>query len=362
MTSEAVFLQPRQEFKARGPESKIFEKVKRVGREAKKLTEAGRERLAVWLKEMRRKVEERPREVIQEIQEALPPELRDELTKPVDIGKTIASEKEVDDQDSQVEMSGQKDPDVGPEDAYSAEDDKDELRSEKESLGVEPQTSVELEESKREKKSLFETRRQERGEFITELTPELKQAIAKGEVTSVFQKGIGFIDGSNSETRFLETSDFGGERPFFGSCVTVIAWGTESKITGLFHADSLTDITRAVEFSDGKFETDEMVELSVIGGQTGASEGILQEINAKLTPVAEKRGWILKRVDILGAKGVATRQVFVDAQDGSVFNLKGDTRTRVHPWKSEAEMPEKIKIRQLRAASVDKGLIIDNNF
>ncbi|MBL7159309.1 hypothetical protein ISS85_02455 [Candidatus Microgenomates bacterium] len=356
MTNEAIAIKPRPKIpEIRGPESKIFRKVKEVGKEAKKrLTEAGK----AWFDRLREKAQEEPREVIEEVQKA--PELEKELTELItDDKEEIPSEGKAG-QGLQVEASEQRDPD---KDVSVIKEEVDGSEVEKDSLGIEEQQiPIKSEQSEGEKKSLFEIERQENGEFITEPTLDLKEAIEEGEVTSVFQKGIGFINGNDPKTRFLETSDFGGKKPFFGSCVMVAGWGQESKTVGLFHADTLTDIDQAVELLDKKFGTDEIVELSIVGGQTGASENILLKINEKLASLVEKREWVLKRLDVLGLKGIAVRQVVVDAQDGKVFNLQGDQRTQVHPWGISTEMPEEMKIRQLRAASVNKGLIIDSDF
>lgn len=207
-------------------------------------------------------------------------------------------------------------------------------------------------------RDLFVIREQREGEFITEAIAELNEAIENDQVTSVYQKGIGFVDGNDPETRFLETSGFAGEHPFFGSCVLVIAWGPESKIGGILHADTLTDVSKAMWLLDKRFQVDESVELSVVGGQTDTSESILREVNKMLGPLANKRGWVLKRIDILGPKNVKTRQVILDAQRGDVFNFQGEAKRRVLPW---IEMSEEIKKRQQKAAMTTREIIIDSD-
>jgi len=207
-----------------------------------------------------------------------------------------------------------------------------------------------------DKKSLFEIKRQTSGSFLTKVTPELREARENGGIAFVYQKGIGFVDGSNSQVRFIETSDFGGREPFFGSCVVVIAWEPSTRLTSMLHADTLTDITQAKQLMENRFSGDE-VELSVLGGQETASEGILQEISEQFRQSSK---WQLKRIDTLGLKYVAARQTIVDIQTGEVYDLQGDDRENMKPW--EVDLPDDVRKRQLRAATVEKTLFVDVDY
>lgn len=201
---------------------------------------------------------------------------------------------------------------------------------------------------------LFEIKRQTLGNFLTETTQNLEEGIRDRTIAFVYQKGIGFIDGDNAKTCFLETSDFGGEKPFFGSCVAVISWGPSAKLTCILHVDTLTDITKAKQLMEERFSGERQLELSIVGGQDGASEGILQRINENF---CTNRKWHLKRLDILGPKNSMTRQVVIDGQTGAVYDLQGDARKNMKPW--GIKLPKEIKTRQAKTGLIERTVFVD---
>lgn len=151
---------------------------------------------------------------------------------------------------------------------------------------------------------------------------KLDTEIDQNDISFVYQRGIGFAGGED-EKRYMETSDFTGEKPMFGSCVTVIVRDPLSNKTALVHADTLTDMLAVKQQIEKNIEAD-FLEVSVIGGETGYSEGILREINDKLSTI---RGVKLIRQDTLGERGRSGRQVIVDTETGEITVLySGDTR------------------------------------
>jgi len=75
MTSEAAVIKPRQEFRTKGPESKILGRVQEVKKEAQRLTREGK----AWFAKMRGETQEKPRKVIETVQEA--PKLKERLVE-----------------------------------------------------------------------------------------------------------------------------------------------------------------------------------------------------------------------------------------------------------------------------------------
>lgn len=207
--------------------------------------------------------------------------------------------------------------------------------------------------SKAEQPPLFEIKRQERGEFITQVDADLEVAVKEGRVKYVFQKGIGFVDGNDPQTRYIETSNFGGEKPFFGPCVCLVARCPETKITGVLHVDTITDIDGAMDLMQDRVGTNG-VEVSIVGGQDGASEEMLRKIRDQ---VGRTDGWTVVNIDILGPKNRMTRQVVADASDGRIYNLRGEAAINLKPW--EIELPEDIKTRSNMTGVIEKRLIID---
>jgi len=199
----------------------------------------------------------------------------------------------------------------------------------------------------------FEIRRQERGEFTTQVDADLEIAAKEGRVKFVFQKGIGFVDGKDPQTRYIETSNFGGKKPFFGSCICVVVHSPETRITGVLHADAITDIDEAMDLMRQRVSAD-TIEVSIIGGQDDASEGILRKIREQ---VDKTSGWQVINLDILGPKNSITRQVVIDALNGKIYNLQGESATNLKPW--GIELPEDIKTRSDMTGVIDRKLIID---
>lgn len=206
---------------------------------------------------------------------------------------------------------------------------------------------------KKTMKDLISIQEQRFGDFISDVDAELETAINNREVQFVYQRGIGFADGNNSRTRFIETSDFGSERPMFGSCVVLMAWSPETKLGCVLHADTLTDIKSAKNLMESKFGG-KSVQVSIVGGQTDNSEGILVEMNEVFSNMQD---WVMTRMDVLGPKFTRTRQIVFDSQTGKVYNLQGDARKNMKPW--SYEQPDEIKIRSSKAAMTNKSLEID---
>lgn len=200
---------------------------------------------------------------------------------------------------------------------------------------------------------LFNIQEQSFGEFEKTVDEDLAAAINRRKVQFVYQRGIGFVNGDNPETRCMETSDFGSEKPMFGSCVSIAAWSPETRIGCLLHADKQTDLAKAKQLMQEKFGDNNVI-LSVIGGQTDNSEGLLKQVNATFSDL---KHWKLSRLDILGPKFVRTRQLVLDAKTGKIYNLQGDSRMNMKQWSHE--LPADVKKRAAQAALIDTCLIVD---
>lgn len=198
-----------------------------------------------------------------------------------------------------------------------------------------------------------ENKREVYGDFLHDASQELDRAIDAGEVRSVYQKGIGFYDGTDPSQHFVETSDFGAERPMFGSCVAVFAWNRYTKKAILLHADSNTDISKAFSLMNHHFDGDQRVEISIVGGLTGQSEST---INSIVSELKQKPDWQVKRFDILGA---AQRQVAADTQSGDVYVLYSEARRHMKPWQWW-EQPESVQHR-MGAVSSNMSSLIDDS-
>lgn len=199
----------------------------------------------------------------------------------------------------------------------------------------------------------FEVKEHSAGELKTKVDENLEQGIKDKNIQFVYQRGIGFSDGNDPKSHFIETSDFGGEKPMFGPCVVLVARSPETKKTCMVHADKQTDL-QAARAQMSQFFGKERVDLAVIGGQTDNSEEILNDVNATFT---QEPRWKLNRLDILGEKFRQVRQVVVDTETGSIYDLQGDDRRNMKPW--SIPYPDEIKLRAARAGMATRGLHID---
>jgi hypothetical protein len=193
------------------------------------------------------------------------------------------------------------------------------------------------------------------GEFKHKADDVLLNARDESMIRYVYQKGIGFIDGNNHQTRFIETSDFASLKPLFGSCVVMVGWSPETKMTGVLHADTTTSIEDAMRLFEERFGKDN-VDVSIVGGQTGTSEGIIAQMYGA---IANKPNWQIKNTDVLGPKFAMTRQLVVDGSTGDIYDLQGENRINLKPW--GVELPESMKMRMYRTNVIDIPLMVDQD-
>lgn len=183
---------------------------------------------------------------------------------------------------------------------------------------------------------------------------KLDTEVDQNDILFVYQRGIGFA-GGEGEKRYMETSDFAGEKPMFNSGVTVVVRDPLSNKTALVHADTLTDMSAVKQQIEKNIEAD-ILEVSIIGGETDYSEEILREINDKLSTI---RGVKLIRQDTLGERGRSGRQVIVDTETGEITVLySGDTRN----FKPQEEL-ERVTSSDRRniLGQSEKGLALDSS-
>lgn len=185
--------------------------------------------------------------------------------------------------------------------------------------------------------------RQRFGDFITQLTPEMQQAIDNQQIRFVFQKGIGLTSGEDPAVRYLQTESV-------GSCVAVIGFSATDKKTALVHLDQMSDVAEAARLFKQHFG-DNPVELSLIGGQEGKSEHLVAQVTSKFgsTP-----NWIVARAELLTTPGYL-RQVLVDTANGSVY-LSFDHH-KMYPW--GWNQPATIKTRYSIAGTDRPDIIQD---
>lgn len=312
------------------PVQPVRAEVRPVGRveqakaKVKELTKKGKE----WFKDKWNKVTNKPREVLNDINISVP-------TKKEDVYLVDSTEKT---------NSFPKIPDNNVLDQQMK--------------GVRLATSGVTEQMKRGSETkpfphFFEVKEQVHGELKTKVDETLEEGINKGNIKFVYQRGIGFSDSSDPKTRFIETSDFGSEKPMFGSCVVLVARSPETKKTVVLHADKQTDL-QAARAQMSQFFGKERVSLAVIGGQSDNSEEILNDINETFT---QEPGWKLNQLDILGEKFRQVRQVIVDTETGAIYDLQGEDRRNMKPW--SYDQPAEIKARAGKAATIQRGLHID---